>query len=231
MRPPQFDASGINVLDPNDKLGRKSRYITLVQERALERHLSNGGSGLTVDVGCGFGRLTPALARRGGKTIGIDPSEELIRFASERDATSSYLVGALPMLPLRRGSVGLLVLHNVLKPLMQMGKLHCVEGIHEYLSDDAVVAVVENFRRGHAEFIDRDDLVSIMKAEGLVETKFIPVRAARNPLLPFIRYGLVPERWLGRLADAEVDAMRRKTSVPRHQYWNTLVLFENRSAA
>lgn len=225
IRPPQYDASGINVLDPNDRLGHKSRYITVLQQLALQRYAGGSGGHLTVDLGCGFGRLTPTLAASGSYTLGIDPSEELIRFASRRDGTANYLVGALPDLPLSKRSVGLLMLHNVLRPLRQMGQLDRVVGLGEYLTDDALVVVVDNFRDGHPDFIARDELAELMSRERLVEMEFVPIRAGRNPLLFPIRRGLVPPRWFDPIARAELAVMRGRRSIPRRQYWNSLVLF------
>jgi ubiquinone/menaquinone biosynthesis C-methylase UbiE len=58
-------------------------------------------SGLHIlDVGCGEGRYARHLAKRGAIVTGIDPVEEFIGIAKERDPKSTYLVSRAESLPL-----------------------------------------------------------------------------------------------------------------------------------
>ncbi len=74
LKPPQYHLNGLNILDPKDALGDKSDYITILQEKALMRYLPKG-TGVAVDIGCGYGRLTSVVHKNGWRVIGVDPSD------------------------------------------------------------------------------------------------------------------------------------------------------------
>jgi SAM-dependent methyltransferase len=50
----------------------------------LDRVAAESGGGLAVDLGCGTGVVTEALARRGFRVIGVDHSPEMLALARER---------------------------------------------------------------------------------------------------------------------------------------------------
>lgn len=228
-QPPAYDALGLHILDPKDSRGYKSRYITSVQETALTRHIPNGDGAIAVDLGCGFGRLTPLLQEKGWRAIGIDPSEQLIEYARNQYPGPEYRVGGLPALPAEPGSIGLLLLQNVLRPLKMMERLDVVGGLGRYLAANATVVVVDNIRLGHPAFLSEAAIVDLMEWEGLGLVRKVPMRAARWWAIYLIRFGLIPERLLPRLAKYELDRMAQKTGAPRWQYWNVLFVFEKRS--
>jgi SAM-dependent methyltransferase len=107
-------------------------------ERALVAELPRG---LVLDVGCGFGRFTPALAQHAERVIGIDASREMIELARERNAhlTNVSFVHADLMdadLPLADGIVCVDTVHHLpLAPafarfaalLRPGGRLRCVD--------------------------------------------------------------------------------------------------------
>lgn len=67
-----------------------------------------------VDVGCGEGRFCRMMQSAGVRTIGIDPTEELIREARRRDAAGDYCVAMAEALPLDDGSMDLAVAYLTL---------------------------------------------------------------------------------------------------------------------
>jgi SAM-dependent methyltransferase len=70
--------------------------------------------GLTVDVGCGEGRLTRELSQRGYDAVGIDASSALVDEARAVDPAGHYEVAAIDALPFADGAVELAVCVNVL---------------------------------------------------------------------------------------------------------------------
>jgi SAM-dependent methyltransferase len=64
---------------------------------------------LTVDVGCGEGRLARLLRERGDRVAGIDASPTLVRLAAEADPTGDYRVADAAALPLEDGEADLVV--------------------------------------------------------------------------------------------------------------------------
>lgn len=71
-------------------------------------------SGLTVDLGCGEGRLTRELASRGYDVVGIDASTALVDEARAADPSGRYEVASIAALPFEDGAAQLAVCVNVL---------------------------------------------------------------------------------------------------------------------
>ena len=70
--------------------------------------------GLTVDVGCGEGRLTRELSQRGYDVVGVDASTALVDEARSVDPSGRYEVASIDALPFADGDVELAVCVNVL---------------------------------------------------------------------------------------------------------------------
>ncbi len=123
-----YDIYGLNVLDPHDTLGHKTKYITLLHEMALERYLPAPGSHkVALDVGCGYGRLTHVLQRKGYIPVGIDPSYHLLAYARRVHPTILFVQARMPDLPV--SSCGLILLQNVLRPLRMLGNIEAINTI------------------------------------------------------------------------------------------------------
>jgi SAM-dependent methyltransferase len=70
--------------------------------------------GLTLDVGCGEGRLTRELTARGYDAVGFDGSEMLVTEARAADPAGRYEVAQVDALPVPDGAAALAVCVNVL---------------------------------------------------------------------------------------------------------------------
>jgi len=77
--------------------------------------------GLTVDAGCGEGRLTRELASRGYEVVGIDASTALVDEAPAADPKGRYEVASIDALPFADGAVELAVCVNVLPHVHDLG--------------------------------------------------------------------------------------------------------------
>lgn len=90
-------------------------YWTFHRDAFLE--LLPRSSGITLDVGCGEGRLPRDLKSRGYDVVGIDVSPMLIEYAREADPDGDYRVADAATLPLSDTSVSLVTtfmsLHDV----------------------------------------------------------------------------------------------------------------------
>src|SRR5262249_55526652 len=71
-------------------------------------------AGLTLDVGCGEGRVSRQLRSRGYDVIGIDASETLVEEAQSADPDGRYEVARIEALPIVDGAAQLVVCVNVL---------------------------------------------------------------------------------------------------------------------
>ncbi len=71
-------------------------------------------AGLTLDVGCGEGRLSRELRSRGYDVTGFDASETLVAEARAADPAGRYDVAKIDALPVGEGTVQLALCVNVL---------------------------------------------------------------------------------------------------------------------
>jgi SAM-dependent methyltransferase len=67
-----------------------------------------------LDLGCGEGRLTRELRRRGYDAVGVDVARALVELACTRDPLGDYRVAAAERLPFEDASFDLIVAFNVL---------------------------------------------------------------------------------------------------------------------
>jgi SAM-dependent methyltransferase len=76
--------------------------------------------GLTIDAGCGEGRVSRELASRGYDVIGFDASETLVGKAREAHPDGRYEVASIDALPVADGSAQLVVCVNVLPHVREL---------------------------------------------------------------------------------------------------------------
>jgi SAM-dependent methyltransferase len=69
---------------------------------------------LTLDLGCGEGRVARDLTARGHAVVGIDAAPTLVRLAREADPEGRYVVADAADLPFEAGSFDLVVAFNTL---------------------------------------------------------------------------------------------------------------------
>ena len=226
QKPPVYDVEGYNILDPKDDLGYKSQYITLLQEKALMRYLPEcDGQGIALDIGCGYGRLTNILAKKGWKVIGLDPDIKLLAYALKQNLNGYFCNGGLPDLPVPKKAASLIMLHNLLRPLLLMKQLDRFKGIRQYLTKDGKLIVVDNIRDNHQDFFTHDALVEFVESEGFKLEQRIPIRAARWWLIYLIRYGLIPKKWFDKISDYELEKQRVNATTYRWQCLNVIYIF------
>jgi SAM-dependent methyltransferase len=138
-------------------------------------------AGLTLDVGCGEGRLPRDLKARGYHVIGIDGSATLIEHAREADPEGDYRVADAASLPIANASVHLVTafmsLHDIddmegavaeaARVLVPGGRL-CAAVVHpinsagkfESSAADAAFVIRASYLewRPYADMVERDGL-------------------------------------------------------------------------
>lgn len=72
------------------------------------------GARRTLDLGCGEGRITRELRRRGYDAVGVDVAPRLVELARARDTEGDYRVAAAEQLPFVDAAFELVVSFNVL---------------------------------------------------------------------------------------------------------------------
>jgi SAM-dependent methyltransferase len=136
---------------------------------------------LTLDVGCGEGRVTRDLKELGHRVVGLDASETMVAAARDADPSGDYLVADAAALPVPDGQADLVVafmslmdvddmvaavreLARVLEPggILALAVVHPINSAHDVdheHPDDHLVLTEDYFdRRRYSDFIERDDV-------------------------------------------------------------------------
>ena len=79
--------------------------------------------GVTLEVGCGEGRVARQLVARAPTIVGLDSSRTLARNARELDARATYLAGDATALPFADGSFQTVVAYNSLQAMALEGDM------------------------------------------------------------------------------------------------------------
>jgi ubiquinone/menaquinone biosynthesis C-methylase UbiE len=78
------------VLDPVGSR-RKNLYIDSIHQRAIGRTLMNISKGISLDLGCGTGRMSKLLADRGWHAVGIDMTFSMLKQAQAKVESPNVL--------------------------------------------------------------------------------------------------------------------------------------------
>ena len=102
--------------------------------------------GLTVDVGCGEGRLTRELSQRGYDVVGVDASTALVDEARSVDPSGRYEVASIDALPFADGDVELA---RVLAPggTFLIGTIHPVAQAGTYDEESGELRITDYWNR------------------------------------------------------------------------------------
>jgi ubiquinone/menaquinone biosynthesis C-methylase UbiE len=137
---------------------------------------------LTLDVGCGEGRVTRDLRTLGHHVVGIDPAPSMIAAAREADPAGEYLEASAPAMPFEDGVADLAIAFMSLMDMDDMpgavreigrvlgvgGRLvaavvHPINSAGQFMprqGDDDAPFVIESYlnRRRYSDFLERDGL-------------------------------------------------------------------------
>lgn len=225
IRPPDYDDQGINLADPHDRLGRKTEYITRLQLQALEMYVGKG-IGRAIDLGCGYGRMTAGIAELGFRMVGMDPSVRVLKYARQANPALDWCAGKLPDLPFAEGSQDVVFLLNVIRSLHLMGIEEVCVGVAKVLAPGGRLVVIDNILAGDERYVEEAWFTDFFAGQGLTLRRRVAIRSGRNPWIYLIRFGLIPDSWLDRIARWEIGRMARRTAAPRWTYHNVLFVFE-----
>lgn len=79
--------------------------------------------GLTLEVGCGEGRVARAMLERGHRVVGLDGSPTLAYNARDLDSVSAYMTGDATALPFADATIQTVVAYNSLQTMRNQGDM------------------------------------------------------------------------------------------------------------
>ena len=225
------------AIDPNDQLGLKNLYISLVNELALQQECQFSGQEIILDFGTGTGRLAQRLMPCVHGVVAIDISKRMLVRAKEAvDSCGILWMRADGIhIPLTTASVDRVFSVYTLQGFTDSDFIdsaremaRCCRGggkviLLEQASKDGCGWVGGCRRRQPSEYIEAFESV------GFRVCRHDCTRWGKHFLLYAIRYGLIPKHWLLRLAAREVR-QRRKQGLPPQGYGDCLFVFEKESS-
>jgi ubiquinone/menaquinone biosynthesis C-methylase UbiE len=96
-----------------------------------------------LDVGCGSGDLSRALAQRGALPVGVDPSPDAIRRAHANAPDLSFCQAAAEALPVRDGAMAGVVVLNALHHVPEPAMTQALREARRVTADEGAVVVIE----------------------------------------------------------------------------------------
>jgi SAM-dependent methyltransferase len=181
---------------------------------------------LTLDIGCGEGRLTRDLQAAGHRAIGVDASPTLIEAAGASDPEGEYLVSDAASLPLPDGQADLAVAFMSLQDMDDMAG--AVREAARVLEPDGrfVVAVVHPINSGHLLEREHPEARLVM-TEDYFDRRLYRDTIERDGLtMTFESRHWTLGDYFDALADGglTVDALR-EIPYPDHPRWSRYPLF------
>src|SRR2546429_1011407 len=189
---------------------------------------------LTLELGCGEGRVSRDLAARGHRVVGLDSSMGLVRSAAEAgsDGGARYLVCDSALLPFRDDAFDIVVAYNVLQVVADMPAT-IAEVSRVLMPDGAFCFCIAHPVTDLGRFLsDEDDAPYAMRSP-YFETRRADESVERDGLTMTFRgwtytledYALALER-----AGFVIQTIREPRPDPaaeRYQRWQRVPLFMN----
>ena len=199
LAPVGLDAA---VIDPNDRLGHKNRYLATLRNSAVTTAIQGALEGPILDFGCGSGSLTEALERTGRPVIGADISTGLLARTRERAFGSSVVCLRYDghQLPIMDATIAVIAtyvvmthivdnddlrrsLRECLRVLLPGGRLILVEQIRATPRD---FPAAWKRQRSIGEYLD------LLLEAGFGPAAWSLLRHGRSPWVQLARFGLCP---------------------------------------
>lgn len=224
------------VIDPNDKLGRKNRYISRIRDlNTLKTLLDYAIEGVILDFGCGSGNLSEFLDKNGFSTIGIDISRQILAYTSNHKFKKPHLFVQydglhLPLLP---NSVSACVTFGVLNYISKGSELDFIlRELFRVIEPGGLIITIEQTSR--KSYFDpelfktqrtKEEFSNFFSNSGFQKKLIKIIRYGHFPFIYLIRYGLIPEKLFSLFSMLE-EAYGFVFSIPFFDYTDTLFVYQ-----
>jgi SAM-dependent methyltransferase len=184
----------------------------------------------TLEVGCGEGRVSRDLVKRGHRMTGVDVSHTLIRLAKDGDEQSSYIRADAAALPLVAESFDLVVFYNSLMDFDEM-ELSVLEAARVLRHGGAMCACVTHPIPDAGRFESADsDARFIIEGTYLGERRWFAAEIERDGTrMNFAGWAYPLEAYFGALERAGfvIQAVREPSSgeAGDDKRWSRIPLF------
>lgn len=111
--------------------------------RAITRELAGIHVERSLEIGCGFGRLSHVIAEHSGSHTAVDINDEALNLARRTYKGVEFEYGSATALPVATGTIGLLVTWTVLQHIRPDDIVGACREILRVLAPEAVVLICE----------------------------------------------------------------------------------------
>ena len=225
---------GYGIIDVADTLGHKNSYIDYLHKLALEQVGVCNATDVVLDFGCGIGRLSHWLGDKCSRVYGIDIGKEVLSIAAQHNARANviYQVYDGETIPFAESSFDVILLVGVFhrKSIFPEDKLARILGeFYRVLKPNGrIIMIGSMYGRRQSPSYRREEILTHFAKQNLTCTSHYPIRKGRTPLLYMIRYGLIPPRFIPRLAQHELSK-RRHEHEAFYDYKDYLFCFEKKT--
>jgi ubiquinone/menaquinone biosynthesis C-methylase UbiE len=181
---------------------------------------------LTLDIGCGEGRVTRDLQAAGHRTIGVDASPTLIEAAREVDPAGEYVVADAASLPFPHGHADLAVAFMSLQDMDDMaGAVREAARVLE-TGGRLALAVVHPISSGHALEREHPEAPLVMTHDYFDRRVYRDEIERAGFRMTFVSRHWTFEDYFDALlgADFSIDALR-EIRFDEHPRWSRYPLF------
>jgi len=102
------------IKDPNHYVNFENGYLRFLKFMKDEIPRVNSSSSLALDSGCGTGIISEVLNKKGYKTVGIDISPKMLKFAHKKGSSRDYLLANSLDIPYSDNSIEVICSRGVL---------------------------------------------------------------------------------------------------------------------
>lgn len=231
------------TLAPNDRGGRKSRYVAEVFDAALiPRFKADPEPQHVLDFGCGTGIFSLKVNPHCRRVVGVDISLSMLKVArsiSEREGTPLPWVRTDGFqLPFKNGGFNRLVAREALCHVADADLPGVLQEITRVLAKGARFYLLEQVSESplwqhhpKAPFVTKrsvDSIRQFFQDAGYRELEAVVIRRPRFPGIYFVQFGLLPEVLVPYLARWELWLNRRFGRLRTRRWQNALFVFEKR---
>jgi ubiquinone/menaquinone biosynthesis C-methylase UbiE len=237
------DHGPYGTLAPNNRGGRKSRYVAEVFDAALiPRFKADSETMRLLDFGCGTGIFTLKVYPDCRLDVGVDISQRMLgvarRLAEKEGLQIPWIRIDGFQLPFKNGEFNRLVARETLCHVTDADFPRVVKEITRVLASGAKFYLLEQVSESpkwqHHPLAPLVTKRSVMKIRqffheaGYEELEASVIRRPRFPGIYFVQFGLVPEKFIPHLARWEVRMNRRFARLKTRRWQNVLFVFEKR---
>lgn len=192
-----------SVIDPNDKKGYKNKYISFLRDQYILKYLDGiSRSSRILDFGCGSGNLSKTLVDNGYKSIGIDISFDLLKYAKRHALEKSSLFVQYDgnSLPFPSNSFDACVIYGVLIYLTDSELFRTtLQELNRVLKPGGLLIAIEQTRRKSTLKLtemkcqrSEGEVLQLLEEAYFFNLESCIIRRGHFPLIYAIRYGFVP---------------------------------------